>query len=293
MQKENQPLAEVFGHLPTDFSPKAIRYRRNKLCPFNNQIPNCTKDKAKDPLGVCSINNREGAVITCPVRFREDWLVADDAADFFFPEGATWTSLTEVRLADFDGRSAGNIDVVLVAYDRDGRVYDFGSLEIQAVYISGNVRNPFTHYMSDCRANAAMNWTRQPNYPRPDFLSSSRKRLAPQLMFKGGILQAWNKKMAVALDSPFYNTLPDLTEVAKSEAEVAWLVYDLVLDANATQYNLTRTRVVYTKFSEALNAITRPKVGKIEDFMNLLQSKVDEKQELPPTNKTVANPFEG
>ena len=193
MQKENQPLAEVFGHLPTDFSPKAIRYRKNKLCPFNNKVPSCTKDKAKDPLGVCSIYNRESAVITCPVRFREEWLIADDAADFFFPEGATWTSLTEVRLADFDGKSAGNIDVVLVAYDRDGRVYDFGSLEIQAVYISGNVRDPFTHYMSDCRANASMNWTNQPHYPRPDFLSSSRKHLAPQLMFKGGILQAWKK----------------------------------------------------------------------------------------------------
>ena len=293
MQKENQPLAEVFGHLPTDFSQKAIRYRRNKLCPFNNQIPNCTKDKAKDPLGVCSIYNREGAVITCPVRFREDWLVADDAADFFFPEGAAWTSLTEVRLTDFDGKSAGNIDVVLVAYDHDGRVYDFGSLEIQAVYISGNVRNPFIHYMSDCKANATMDWTHQPNYPRPDFLSSSRKRLAPQLMFKGGILQAWNKKMAVALDSAFYNTLPDLAEVPKSEAEVAWLVYDLVLDANATRYNLTRAKVVYTKFSEALNAITRPKVGRVGDFMELLQSKVDEKQELPPTNKIVENPFEG
>ena len=293
MVKENQPLAEVFGHLPTDFSQKAIRYRRNKLCPFNNQIPNCTKDKARDPLGVCSIYNREGAVITCPVRFREDWLVADDAADFFFPEGAAWTSLTEVRLTDFDGKSAGNIDVVLVAYNHAGRVYDFGSLEIQAVYISGNVRNPFIHYMSDCKANATMDWTHQPNYPRPDFLSSSRKRLAPQLMFKGGILQAWNKKMAVALDSAFYNTLPDLTEVPKSEAEVAWLVYDLVPDANATRYQLTRTKVVYTKFSEALNAITRPKVGRIEDFMNLLQSKVDEKQELPPRNKIVENPFEG
>ena len=46
-----------------------------------------------------------------------------------------------------------------------------------------------------------MDWTSQPNYPRPDFLSSSRKRLAPQLMFKGGILNYWEKKMAVALDS--------------------------------------------------------------------------------------------
>ena len=267
---QRQPLAEVFGHLPTDFSPKAVRYRKNKLCPFN-EVPSCTKDKAMDPLGVCSIHNKESTVITCPIRFREEWLVAADAADFFFPEGATWTSLTEVRLADFDGKSAGNIDVVLVAYDRDGRVYDFGSLEIQAVYISGNVRDPFTYYMSDCRANASMDWTNQPNYPRPDFLSSSRKRLAPQLMFKGGILQAWKKKMAVALDNSFYSTLPPLEETTKSEAEVAWLVYDLVPDAGATRYNLVRTKVVYTRFSEALNAITRPKVGRIEDFMQLLQ----------------------
>ncbi len=291
---QSQPLAEVFGHLPTDFSPKAIRYRKNKLCPFNNKVPSCTKDKAKDPLGVCSIYNKESAVITCPVRFREEWLVADDAANFFFPEGATWTSLTEVRLADFNGKSAGNIDVVLVAYDRDGRVYDFGSLEIQAVYISGNVRDPFIYYMSDCKANASMDWTNQPNYPRPDFLSSSRKRLAPQLMFKGGILHAWKKKMAVALDNSFYSTLPPLEETSKSEAEVAWLVYDLVpdADADATRYNLVRTKVVYTRFSEALNAITRPKIGRIEDFMKLLQSKVDEKQKSPPTNKTVENPFE-
>ena len=52
-------------------------------------------------------------VITCPVRFRENWLIADDAADFFFGEDATWTSLTEVRLTDYYGKSAGNIDVVL------------------------------------------------------------------------------------------------------------------------------------------------------------------------------------
>ena len=32
MQKENQLLAEVFGHLPTDFSQKAMRYRRNRNC---------------------------------------------------------------------------------------------------------------------------------------------------------------------------------------------------------------------------------------------------------------------
>jgi len=290
MKEPRQPLAEVFGHVITDMTPNAQRFRKNRLCPFNNKVPSCTKDKAKDPLGVCSVLHSDRPVITCPIRFRQNWLIADDAADFFFENDAKWTSLTEVRLVDYYGKSAGNIDLVLVAYDENGRVYDFGSLEIQAVYISGNVRDPFAHYMSDCRGNAKMNWSEQPNYPRPDFLSSSRKRLAPQLMFKGGILNTWNKKMAVALDSPFFDTLPDLKEVEKDKADMAWLVYDLMPTANQS-FELQKTKVVYTEFSEALNTITRPKVGKIEKFMDLLQSKVDEKLENPPENKTIDSPF--
>lgn len=285
----NHPLAEVFGHSTTDFTDHAKRFRKHRLCPFNNNVPNCTKDKAKDPLGVCSVFHRQGPVITCPIRFRQDWLIAEDAAAFFFPEDATWTSLTEVRLVDAAGKSAGNIDVVLVAYDKDGRVIDFGSLEIQAVYISGNIRDPFAHYMNDCMANKEMDWQNQPNYPRPDFLSSSRKRLAPQLMFKGGILNAWGKKMAVALDAPFFQTLPDLKPVSKEEADVVWLIYDLVA-ANGS-YRLTKTKTVYTRFSEALNAISRPVIGSVEDFMKVLQAKVEQKLESAPVNLTVESPF--
>lgn len=290
MKEPQHPLAEVFGHLPSDISSKAQRFRKSRLCPFNNKVPSCTKDKAKDPLGVCSVMYGDRPVITCPVRFRENWLIADDAANFFFGEDANWTSLTEVRLTDYYGKSAGNIDVVLVAYDEKGRVCDFGSLEIQAVYISGNVRDPFAHYMTDCRKNAEMDWTQQPNYPRPDFLSSSRKRLAPQLMFKGGILNAWKKKMAVALDVAFFETLPELERVPKEDADMSWLIYDLV-DREGQAFELQKIETVYTKFSDALNTITRPKVGKIENFMKILQSKVDEKLENPPENKTIESPF--
>ena len=290
-ENQKQPLAEVFGHIPTDLSEKAERYRARKLCPFNNKVPSCTKDKAKDPLGVCSINYKGAPVITCPIRFREDWLIADHAADFFFHRKASWTSLTEVRLVDYHGKSAGNIDVVLVAYDENGKVYDFGVLEIQAVYISGNVRAPFMYYMSNRKGGAEMDWTGQPNFPRPDFLSSSRKRLAPQLMFKGGILSAWNKKIAVALDGKFFQTLPRMREVDKSDAEIAWIVHDLNLSAEQSRYELQRTRVVYTKFHDALRIITRPRVGDVEKFVALLQEKIDAKLEFPPENETVENPF--
>lgn len=258
-------------------------------------MPNCTKDKAKNPLGVCSIYHENGPVITCPIRFREDWNIADDAASFFFNEKATWSSLTEVRLNDMKGKSAGNIDVVLVAYDDKGKVYDFGALEIQAVYISGNVREPFEYYMKDPRGQASMDWSKEPNYPRPDYLSSSRKRLAPQLLFKGGILHNWKKKIAVALNKSFFATLPSLKSVPKSDADIAWLIYDLELIKEGGQepgrYSLKKVDEIFTEFEPALLSITTPLPGKVEDFIKLLQEKLDEQLESPPINKTIERPF--
>lgn len=49
------PLAEIFGFPTDNLSLDAARYRKNKLCPFNNRVPSCTKDKIEDPLGVCSV----------------------------------------------------------------------------------------------------------------------------------------------------------------------------------------------------------------------------------------------
>ena len=290
-----QPLAEVFGHLTTDFTKHADRYRVKWLCPFNNKVPNCTKDKAKNPLGVCSIYHESHPVITCPVRFREDWIITDDAASFFFNEGTSWSSLTEVRLNDACGRSAGNIDIVLVAYNKDGRVCDFGALEIQAVYISGNVREPFERFMKNPRDRASMDWSKEPSYPRPDYLSSSRKRLAPQLLFKGGILHSWGKKIAVALDKSFFSTLPHLRKVAKSDAHIAWLIYDLVFikekDEGPGRFCLKKVDEVFTGFEPALLSITTASPGKVADFVRLLQEKLDEQLETPPVNKAIERPF--
>lgn len=275
-QTMSNPLLEVFGFPTDNHSEEAERLRSNRICPYGNSIPNCTKDRANDPLGVCSVNNGGDAVITCPVRFREKWLIAEDASKFFFAPGTQWTTLKEVRLKDAYGVSAGNIDVVLVSYDDRGKLIDFGSLEIQAVYISGNIRNPYARYMSDPHKHSNLDWSKEKNYPRADFLSSSRKRLAPQLLFKGGILHSWNKKSAVALDRPFFQTLPTLAEVSPEEAEICWMVYDLEKNHHQNKYELKPYKKVYTKFNESISQITIAKPGNIEDFMKLLQSKLDE-----------------
>ncbi len=189
------PLAEVFGYLTTDQSNNANRFRTHRLCPFNNKVPNCTKDKAKNPLGVCSIYHDDSPAIVCPIRFREDWIIADDAASFFFDETATWSSLTEVRLNDSKGKSAGNIDVVLVAYDSHGKVYDFGALEIQAVYISGNVRDSFEYYMKDPRGRASMDWSKEPSYPGRIIFRHPASGLSRNFFLKAELLMIGERKL--------------------------------------------------------------------------------------------------
>jgi len=230
--------------------------------------------KANDPLGVCSIFDHDDLAITCPIRFRERWIVVEDAAGFFFPTDAKWTSLTEVPLKDQAGGKAGNLDLVLVSYDSHGKLVDYGALEIQAVYISGNVRRPFEHYMQNPVQNASMDWLK---HPRADYLSSSRKRLAPQLLYKGGILRAWDKKLAVALHHGFFDTLPVLQGAEQSGADIAWLIYELRHDTPQDKYLLSRLKTVYTLFSETLEQITKAQVGDERAFLAELQSRLDEK----------------
>jgi len=242
---KNQPLGEVFGFPIENVTDRAIRYRENKLCPFNN------------------------------IRFREDWTIISDAANFIFQKKATWTHVGEVRLKDKNGKSAGNIDYVLVSYDDKGRVLDFGSLEVQAVYITGNLTGPFTSYLDDPKPS--FSWTQGLKYPKPDYLSSSRKRLIPQIIAKGSILKQWNKKQAVALQTKFFNTLPPLPEFEKSEADFAFFLYDLIPEANGQILSLKLQRVVYTKFANALEQIAKFEAGPIAQFTEILQRKLDTK----------------
>jgi hypothetical protein len=112
--------------------------------------------------------------------------------------------------------------------------------------------------MKDPKGRALMDWSDQPNYPRPDYLSSSRKRLAPQLLFKGSILHGCKKKIAVALNKNFFDTLPKLKRVSKQKADIAWLIYDVMLPptgaATALSYQtkLVRRDVVYSKWPDFL-----------------------------------------
>ena len=283
-QMKKNPLAEIFGFPAFNESSKSTHYRQNHLCPFGNIVPNCTKDKADDPLGVCSINHEGNCIITCPVRFREDWIIIENAAKFAFPDATKWTSLSEIRLLDGNGQAAGNIDYVVLNCDENGKIMDFASVEVQGVYISGNLRNAFNGYMQ--KPSCDFEWNGK-NYPHPDYLSSSRKRLIPQLLYKGGIMKSWGKKQCVVLQESFYYTLPPLPEVEKEKADIAWFLYDLELSPSDNQYHLILKRTVYTEFNTALQTVIVPKPSRMEDFIERLQNKLDDKQSCAPETHTI------
>lgn len=167
---------------------------------------------------------------------------------------------------------------------------DFGALEVQAVYISGNIRNAFKFYMEAPHSRYNTTWEGL-SYPRPDYLSSSRKRLAPQLIYKGGILNEWQKKIAVAVDKNFFATLPELPRIEPDKADIAWLVYDLVFDQPTNRYNLLKSETVFTAFLPALETITMAEAGLVENFLEHLQQKLDEKLEngYPPDAPTLSD----
>ncbi|MBQ9586882.1 MAG: hypothetical protein IJR26_03345 [Bacteroidales bacterium] len=282
--QNNNPIAEVFGFPTDNISERAQYYRDNCLCPFYNRYPNCTKDKADNPLGVCSINHAGSQVITCPTRFREDWMILRNAAEFAWGKGVRWTSLPEIKLTDADGQSAGNIDYVIARYNSDGHITDFATIEVQGVYISGNLRNPFQKYME--HPSADFSWDGR-NYPHPDYLSSSRKRLIPQMLYKGGIFKAWNKKQCVAIQKSFFDTLPNLPTTTKAKADIAWFLYDLQYNKSDNQYHLKLVNTVYTEFHAALQRVIYTKPGDMNAFISVLQGKLEERLSTAPDAHSV------
>ena len=154
------------------------------------------------------------------------------------------------------------------------RILDFGALEIQAVYVTGNIRNVFNEFQGSPKLFLSKEFQGRKLVPHPDYLSSSRKRLAPQLLYKGGIINAWGKKTCIALDSGLYDTLPKLKTVRRDRADFAWLVYGLKYLRSRQIFRLKLEQIVYTRFEEALNTITHATPGNVEEFIAKLQIKL-------------------
>ena len=217
-------------------------------CPFQANHPPCRKSG-----GVCSLQvyaegpdgragEPEGPPVTvCPARFEQNHLVIHWLAEIvgFQPDETLVAREIPFMHSTFTDKPAGKIDLVIGRNPEGGELRWYG-LEIQAVYFSGEgMPSQFQVLQEDD--------TILPPYPdkirRPDWRSSSAKRLMPQLQIKVPTARRWLSKMAVAVDQPFFaaiggpsaNPTQDL-----NEGDIIWLVPELVLDEETGHYHLQR-----------------------------------------------------
>ena len=206
-------------------------------CPFQRSRPTCSKKG-----GVCSLRRYTqsedgrigepvgGHVITCPARFEEDNLLVLWLADIvgFAPGEASIAREVPFMQGTSTNKPAGKIDLVVAKTSNDGVTWH--GLEIQAVYFSGKGMQSEFHSLLDDTYDT-------PPFPtairRPDWRSSSAKRLMPQLQIKAPTLRRWGSKLAVAVDRPFFEAVGGPSPNPSrdlNEGDIIWLVPEIVVE---------------------------------------------------------------
>lgn len=257
----------------------ATSQRPGKLpCPFQKGTP-CAK-----PGGVCSIRPYgEGPagglgkpagepVITCPKRFEEDQLLVRWLAEIVGFDLSTAMVAREVPFmrSSSTGKPAGKID--LVVGQAVGNALTWYGLEIQAVYFSGEgMKREFARLR---------NQPERPRFPaanrRPDWRSSSAKRLMPQLQVKVPTLRRWGAKLAVAVDAPFFDALGGPSARPSrdlSDGDIIWLVPRLVPDEKG-RHRLTRGHWEVLTLEDSSDKLLAADTISRNDFETTLRGKL-------------------
>ena len=169
-------------------------------------------------------------------------------------------------------KAAGKIDLV-VARDRNGELTWYG-LEIQAVYFSGQgMPSEFEALRGDARE--------RPPFPnavrRPDWRSSSAKRLMPQLQIKVPTLRRWGSKIAVAVDRPFFDAIGGPSPSPSqnlTDGDIIWLVPELK-NSKSDGYRLSRGHWEVLTLEDSVSKLLAAETVQHDTFVQALRQKLE------------------
>lgn len=164
------------------------------------------------------------------------------------------------------GRAAGRIDLVVA---RDGDASSWFGLEVQAVYFSGK------GMQADFELLLENNETEPPEptaLRRPDWRSSSAKRLMPQLQVKGPTLRRWGTKLAVAVDLPFFEAIGGPTGKPSqdmNDGDIVWLVPRITADSQLVEHHWE-----VLSLEESSDKLLSAETVKRQEFEDALRTKL-------------------
>jgi hypothetical protein len=152
-------------------------------------------------------------------------------------------------------RKAGRIDNVLVV--ADSNPLDWIPIEKQAVYFSGRAMSLDFKDIADSKDDSLPFPVKR---RRPDYRSSSAKRLLPQLEVKIKELRNWAKKTAVVVGEDFFAEFgPMIEEPHISTAHLVWFVVKYELRGD--RFVLTRGFSRMVKLESSVQAVIAAQAG--------------------------------
>ena len=274
-----RPLLARSGHERAQLANIALDGGDAPICPFRNPARSCSKRG-----GVCSIqkytHGRDGRVgepvdapvIVCPIRFTQDDLPIAWMADILGFNANEVMTATEVAFmhGTGTGKAAGKIDLI-VARGASEQL-EWHGLEIQAVYFSGKgMQSEFERLQGPSNDIAFPDAVR-----RPDWRSSSAKRLMPQLQIKVPTLRRWGAKMAVVVDRQFFDSIGGESSNPShdlSDGDIIWMVVD-VMPTNDGGHRLTRGHWEVLTLERSCEKLLAAETVPRDAFLQVLKSKL-------------------
>ena len=215
-------------------------------------------DRIGEPIGT--------PAIMCPKRFEQGAIVPKWLAGIVGFKQVFLAREVLFMRSPTTRRPASRIDLVLS--ENDLASHWFG-LEIQSVYFSGKgMKADFELLSNDSH--------RLPPKPvfrrRPDWRSSSAKRLMPQLQIKVPTLRQWGTKMAVAVDVPFFESIGGPSSKPcrdLDKGDVLWLVLQV-----SGSYELEQVHREVLSLKDSSRKLLDAETIERGEFENVLRSKL-------------------
>ena len=181
--------------------------------PYRALVDGSSHDRIGEPAG--------SPVIVCPKRFEQNSVLPTWLASIVGFDQVFLAREIPFMRSPTTQREAGRIDLVVAQGHAAASWY---GLEIQAVYFSGR---GMADEFELLRHDTGLLPPAPTAIRRPDWRSSSAKRLMPQLEIKAPTLRRWSTKLAVAVDMPFFEAIGGASEEPShdlNEGDIVWLV---------------------------------------------------------------------
>jgi hypothetical protein len=225
-------IAEISGRLLSTLTLEErslLREDHEITCPFDNKTCKkrdhvCSIQRYREPDDIF-LSESSPLVAICPRRLRQDNKVYNAIASLFgnerfvcHPEFAMSYSHKKNRLAKSE---LCKLDFLFASLSL------VVAVEVQTVYFSGDSMASDIALIAESREP----FLKPVGNRHPDFKSSGQKRLWPQIECEWNLLRQsdLNSKLAIVMDSTFFNTLPfDPENIDLRNAEIVWVVVNLI-----------------------------------------------------------------